>query len=101
MSDAYDTVELKPSWLGCSLLSFGGLVLFAVALPLLIWRVRVDFYWIRMAALLIPVASLVGTVAGVVALRRSSSRSLAGIALALNFAVFASCVAAVVFTVLR
>ncbi|HVS14717.1 MAG TPA: hypothetical protein VMV46_12385 [Thermoanaerobaculia bacterium] len=102
MSDAYDTVELRPSWLGCSLLSFGGLVLFAVALPLLIrttgWEA---FRWIRVAALVIPGASLLGTVSGAIALRRGANRSLAGLALILNFAVFASCVAAVAITILR
>jgi hypothetical protein len=104
MSDAYDTVELRPSWLGCSLLSFGGLVLFAVALPLLIRTVGVPpggLPWIAVAALLLPMVSLIGTVSGIVALRRGSNRSLAGIALVLNLAVFASCVAAVVLTLLR
>ncbi|HVS62169.1 MAG TPA: hypothetical protein VMT85_01570 [Thermoanaerobaculia bacterium] len=100
MSDAYDTVELKPSWLGCSLISIGLLVLFAVSLPFLIRSFRLQEFFFE-ALLLFPVASLLGTLCGWMAVRRTGARSLAGIALLANLTVFGSCVAAVVITILR
>jgi len=100
MSDAYDTVELRPSWLGCSLLAIGLLVLVAVSLPFLIRNFRLQGFFFVLV-LLFPVASLLGTLCGVMAVRRSGARSLAGVALLANLTVLGSCVAAVVITILR
>lgn len=100
MSDAYDTVEFKPSWLGCSLVSIGLLVLLSVALPLLIRSFQLQRYY-GLLLLFVPVFSLLGTLSGVMAVRRSEARSLAGISLVINATVFGSCVAVVLFFLLR
>jgi hypothetical protein len=99
MSDAYDTVDFKPSWLGCSLASTGFLVLYAVSLPFLLGTFRLQMHLLE-ALLLFPVLSLLGSFCALMAVRRSGARSVAGIVLIANLTVFASCVAAVVITIL-
>lgn len=99
MSDAYDTVEFKPSWLGCSLLAIALLVLIGVALPFVIGSRFRSHFWELLV--LFPLLSLLGTFTGIMALRRSSSRSLAGVVLIANATVLGSCLVALLFVLVR
>jgi hypothetical protein len=97
VTDAYENVEVRVGWGGCSLLLLALIVAVALTLPLLITRVRLE--WVRAVFLLVPLGALGGVIAGVVGLRRSARRSLALLGLVLNGAVLAAIVVAVTWAV--
>ena len=100
MTDAYDNVEVRVGWGGCSLLLLGLIVAVAVTLPLLITRgVRLE--WVRLVFLLVPLGALAGVVSASLGLRRRGRRSVALLGLALNGAVLAAIAVAVTWAVVR
>lgn len=82
MADAYDGIELRISWSGCSLALFGVIVAILIVLPYMIVSLRTTG-WFGIAAALLFSAAAFGTVAGVVSLRRrgASLFGIAGVAL--------------------
>lgn len=98
MSDPYDPIELRPTAAGCSALFFALPVVYTVIAPLMVraWGFRV----VRYGLLLLPIASLAGLIAGLVAMRRGRTAFVL-VVTALNAAIFLSCVAAVVLVILR
>jgi hypothetical protein len=99
LSDPYQPIELRPTAAGCSALLFAVPVLYALAAPLLVreW----GFAVIRVGLLILPLASLLGLVAGIIAMRRRDRGLFVLVITALNGALFLSCVAAVVLVILR
>ena len=99
MTDAYDNVEVRVGWGGCSLLLLALIVAVAVTLPLLITRVGLE--WVRLVFLLVPLGAIAGVVSASLGLRRGGRRSLAVLGLALNGAVLAAIAVAVTWAVVR
>jgi hypothetical protein len=99
VTDAYDDVEVRVGWGGCSLLLLALIVAVAVTLPLLITRVGLE--WVRLVFLLVPAGALAGVAAGAVGLRRGGRRGLALLGLVLNGAVIAAIAVAVTWAVVR
>lgn len=99
---AYDTIELRPSWGGLSVLAFGILVAF-VSFVALAARVVLGFhFWSVVLWIVLPAVSLFGSACGAVGLvrggRTKHQRSPTAVAgLLLNGTVFLSCVAALVW----
>jgi hypothetical protein len=100
VTDAYDDVEVRVGWGGCSLLLLALIVAVAVTLPLLITR-GVGREWVRLVFLLVPAGALAGVAAGAVGLRRRGRRGLALLGLVLNGAVIAAIAVAVTWAVVR
>ena len=93
----YDPPSLGlPGWGAASILVALPAVVLILALPLLISRGGVPWSILRPMLLAIPVGAVVGTLLGVVAVRRSEGSVTATIGLGLNLVLLAM-VAAVVF----
>lgn len=95
---AYDVVEVRWSWGGSALLTFGLLAAFLAAVAFLARAYRGFHFWAVVVVIVVPLVSLVGTVLGLVGLRRASGRSAALWGVILNLATFASCIAAFVLS---
>lgn len=99
---AYDTIRLRLSWNAISCLAFLAIVVFLTSLPLLVRAYRGFHFWAWVLWIVLPLLSLIGTFAGVVAVttgRRSAPgarQSLSALALVLNATIFLCCVAAII-----
>jgi hypothetical protein len=98
VADAYDDIEVRVGWGGCSLFLLAAIVAVAVTLPLLIMRVETE--WVRLVFLVVPAGALAGIVAGALGLRRRSQRGLALLGLVLNGTVLAAIAVAIAWAVM-
>jgi hypothetical protein len=98
VADAYDDIEMRVGWGGCSLFLLALSVAVAVTLPWLIVR---GIEWVRIAFLLVPGGALAGMAAGALGMRRGSRRGFAMIGLVLNATVVVSIVVAIAWAILR
>lgn len=99
MADAYDDIEVRVGWGGCSLFLLAAIVAVAVTLPLLIMRVQTE--WVRLTFLIVPAGALAGMAAGILGMRRSAHRGVALLGLVLNGTVLAAIAVAIAWAVFR
>ncbi len=98
---AYDTVEWKIGWTGASWLSFGFVMLFFFGIGYL-YRWRPDFFfWLRAVLLVFPTVSAFGVFAAWRATRGRKGGPTARLAGLANATVLASCILALLWTIVR
>jgi hypothetical protein len=100
VSDGYEVVELKPTWGGGSILSFGLLFSLLLALQSLSAMQGIQ-HWSRLIVFGVQGVALLGLVLGFCGWRRTPQSFLARAGLLLNLAVFLSCLGAVISSQFR
>ena len=94
---AYDTIDLRPSWGGASLLSFVATLLFLVFVGSVARVYRGFHFWSAVLWLVLPTLAILGCLFALQGLRRRGRRTSTVVGLVLNGTVLGSCCVALLW----